>query len=178
MKGSEMAEQPEVQEAGTEEAAPKKSNKKLIIIIIAVAVLLIGGGVGAWMMMGDKPAEEGEHAEAEEHDEPAPITEPVFVKLDTFTVNLNPEEGEKYLQVDITLNATDAHDAEVLEKFMPQVRNRILMVLTSKLPSEIADMDGKKTLSAEITEQVNEPYAEGGKPLKFSEAFFTSFVIQ
>ncbi len=172
-----MAEQPIVQEAGAEEAAPKKSKKKLIIIIVAVAVLLIGGGVAAWLMMGDKPAEDGEHAEAEAH-EAAPITEPVFVKLDTFTVNLNPEEGEKYLQVDITLNATDAHDAEVLNKFMPQVRNRILMVLTSKLPSEIADMDGKKTLSAEITEQVNEPYSEGGKPLKFSEAFFTSFVIQ
>lgn len=172
-----MAEQPEVQEAGSEEAAPKKSNKKLIIIIAVVAILLIGGGVAAWLMMGDKPAEDGEHAEEEQH-EAAVITEPVFVKLDTFTVNLNPEEGEKYLQVDITLNATDPHDAEILEKFMPQVRNRILMVLTSKLPSEIADMDGKKTLSAEITEQVNEPYNEGGKPLKFSEAFFTSFVIQ
>ncbi len=172
-----MAEQPEVLEAGVEEATPKKSNKKLIIIIIAVAVVLIGGGVAAWLMMGDKSAEEGEHAEAEAHEE-VPISEPVFVKLDTFTVNLNPEEGEKYLQVDITLNATDANDAEVLEKFMPQVRNRILMVLTSKLPSEITDMDGKKTLSAEITEQINEPYVEGGKPLKFSEAFFTSFVIQ
>lgn len=172
-----MAEQPAVQEAGAEEAAPKKSNKKLIIIIAVVAILLIGGGVAAWLMMGDKPAEDGEHAEEEQH-EAAVITDPVFVKLDTFTVNLNPEEGEKYLQVDITLNATDPHDAEILEKFMPQVRNRILMVLTSKLPSEIADMDGKKTLSAEITEQVNEPYNEGGKPLKFSEAFFTSFVIQ
>lgn len=172
-----MAEQPAVLEAGAEEAAPKKSKKKLIIIIIAVAVLLIGGGITAWLMMGDKSAEDGEHAEAEAQ-EAAPITEPVFVKLDTFTVNLNPEEGEKYLQVDITLNATDAHDAEVLNKFMPQVRNRILMVLTSKLPSEIADMDGKKTLSAEITEQVNEPYTQGGKPLQFSEAFFTSFVIQ
>jgi flagellar protein FliL len=173
-----MAQEPQVAEEVTEEgaAAPAKSKKKLIIIIVA-AVVLIGGGVAAWLLMGGKPAEGEEHAEAEKHEVVA-SAEPVFVKLDTFTVNLNPEEGEKYLQVDITLNATDKHDADEIEKRMPQVRNRVLMILTSKLASEIADMEGKKALSEEITEHVNEPYSEGAEPLKVTEAFFTSFVIQ
>lgn len=169
-----MAQEPEVQEEGAEEA-PKKSKKKLIIIIAAI-VLLIGGGVGGWLMMsgGD------EHAEGEEgeHHEEVVVKEPVFVKLDTFTVNLNPEEGEKYLQVDITLNASDAHEADILDKRMPQVRNRVLMILTSKLASEISDMEGKKLLGEELVEQLNEPYSEGAEPLTVSEAFFTSFVIQ
>lgn len=170
-----MAQEPVVQEEGAEEAAPKKSNKKLIIIIAAV-VLLIGAGVGGWLMMsgGD------EHAEGEEgeHKEEVVVKEPVFVKLDTFTVNLNPEEGDKYLQVDITLNASSSDEAGVIEKQMPQVRNRVLMILTSKLASEISDMDGKKMLGEELVEEINEPYAEGADPLEVSEAFFTSFVIQ
>lgn len=169
-----MAQEAVVEESAEE--APKKSNKKLIIIIAAV-VVLIGGGIGAWLMMGGKS---DEHAEGEEgeHKEEVVMTEPVFVELETFTVNLNPEEGEKYLQVDITLNASAQHDADAVDKRMPQVRNRVLMILTSKLASEISDMEGKQLLSEEITESVNEPYSEGAEPLTFTEAFFTSFVIQ
>lgn len=165
----------EVSEVGAD-AAPKNGKKKIIIIAV-VALLLIGGGVAAWLLMGNKHAEGEEQTKAEEH-EVAKSIEPIFVKLDTFTVNLNPEEGEKYLQVDITLNATDAKDVTEIEKRMPQVRNRVLMILTSKLASEISGMEGKQALGAEITEQINEPYSEGAEPLKITEAFFTSFVIQ
>lgn len=171
-----MAQQPEVEEVAEEGAAPKKSNKKLIIIIAAV-VILLGGGVAAWLLTsGGHDAEEGEHAAEEKH--AAEPKAPVFVKLDTFTVNLNPEEGDKYLQVDITLNATEKADADMLEQYMPQVRNRVLMILTSKLASEISDMEGKQILGQELTEHINEPYSEGAQPLTVKEAFFTSFVIQ
>lgn len=171
-----MAQQPEVEEVAENGAAPKQSNKKLIIII-ATVVLLLGGGLAAWLFLSGGHAEEGEHAAAEEK-HVAESTEPVFVKLDTFTVNLNPEEGDKYLQVDITLNASEKSDADMLEQYMPQVRNRVLMILTSKLASEISDMEGKKILGQELTEQINEPYSEGAQPLKVKETFFTSFVIQ
>ncbi len=170
-----MAQEPVVEEAGAQAEAPKKSNKKLIIIIAAV-VLLLGGGVGAWLMMGGEP-EEGADGEGE-HKEEVVAKEPVYVELETFTVNLNPEEGEKYLQVDITLNASSPDEAAVIEAKMPQVRNRVLMLLTSKLASEISDMEGKQLLIEELVEHVNEPYSEGGEPLTVSDAFFTSFVIQ
>lgn len=169
-----MAQDPVVQEEGAEAEAPK--SKKKLIIIIAAAVLLIGGGVGGWLMMsgGD------EHAEGEEgeHHEVAEVHDPVYVELRTFTLNLNPAEGEKYLQVDITLNASDSAEAGIIEDRMPQVRNRALMILSSKLPSEIADSEGKKILIAELVEAINEPYSEGAEPLHVSDAFFTSFVIQ
>jgi len=170
-----MAQQAEVEEVAEEGAAPKKSNKKLIIII-AVVVLLLGGGVAAWLLLSGGHAEEGEHAAEEKP--AAEATAPVFVKLDTFTVNLNPEEGDKYLQVDITLNASEKTDADMLEQYMPQVRNRVLMILTSKLASEISDMEGKQILGQELTEHINEPYSEGAQPLTVKETFFTSFVIQ
>ncbi len=170
-----MAQQPVVEEVSEEGAGPKKSNKKLIIIIVAV-VLLLGGGLAAWLLTSGGHDTEGENATEEKH--VAEVVAPVFVKLDTFTVNLNPEEGDKYLQVDITLNASEKADADMLEQYMPQVRNRVLMILTSKLASEISDMEGKKILGQELTEQINQPYSEGAEPLKVKETFFTSFVIQ
>lgn len=173
-----MAQDPEVQEASEEgvEEAPKSKKKLIIIIVAAVLVLAIGGGAAMFFMGGksDENSEDGEHEEVEA----VAIKEPVFVKLETFTVNLNPDDGERFLQVDITLNASDKAEADVLGLHMPQVRNRVLMLLTSKMASEISGMEGKKELSAELVEHINEPYAEGAEPLKVVDAFFTSFVIQ
>lgn len=180
-----MAQDPVVEEAVAEEA-PKKSKKKLIIIIVSAVLVLSGiGGGAAWYFMGHKSSEhkatkdgKEEKPEKEEAKEEEPPAEPAFVKLETFTLNLNPEEGEKYLQVDMTLNASDKEEADFLGVHMPQVRNRILLVLTSKKPSEISTAEGKKMLSQELADQLNQPYTAGGKPKKISGVFFTSFVIQ
>jgi flagellar protein FliL len=183
MKGNSMAQDPVVEEDAVEEP-PKKSKKKLIIIIAAVLALVLIGGGAAWYFMGHKSGEHKEakdgkeEKESKDKEEDAHAVEPTFVKLETFTVNLNPEEGEKYLQVDMTLNATDKEEADFLGVHMPQVRNRVLLLLTSKKPSEITTMDGKKALSKELTEQINQPYSTNGKPLKVTGVFFTSFVIQ
>lgn len=169
-----MAQDPVVEEGAAE--APKKSKKKLIIIIAAVLVLAIGGGGAAWFFMHKSADHKGakEVKKEEEHKEP-----PAFVKLETFTVNLTPEgDSEKFLQVDISLKASGKEESEQLEALMPQVRNRILMTLTSQKASEISSMEGKKALSNALIKQVNQPYDKDGKPLKVSDVLFTSFVIQ
>lgn len=166
-----MAQDPAV-EVAVEEAPKPKSKKKLIIIVSAVLVLACGGGGAAWYFMHQKSDY------PKKVKEEVVVKEPAFVKLETFTVNLNPEDGEKFLQVDITLNATSKEESEFLEQQMPQVRNRVLMLLTSKKASDISSMEGKKLLSQEIGTQINQPFTYGSKPPKISGVFFTSFVIQ
>lgn len=167
-----MAQDPKAEAAAGE--APKKSSKKLIIIIAAVVALAAGGGGAAFFLMKGKS--DGNHKEEvkEEH----PPADPVFVKLETFTLNLSPEDGEKYLQVDITLNAESQADADAITKNMPLVRNRVVMILTSKKPSEISSPEGKDALSKELTASLNTPFTEKGKPQKLLGVLFTSFVIQ
>jgi flagellar FliL protein len=173
-----MAQDPVVEEAVAEEA-PKKSKKKLIIIIVAVLLLVAIGGGAAWYFLHSKATPAGANsAKKEEPKEEAASAEPIFVKLETFTLNLEPSEGEKFLQTDISLNVATEEEAKSLEQHMPQVRNRILMLLSSKKPSEITSMEGKKALSNEITTQINQPFTSNGKPQKILGVFFTSFVIQ
>lgn len=168
-----MAQEPAVEVSAE---APKNSKKKLIIILAAV-FLLAGSGGAAWYFM-HQGSSHGKDAKKEAEKEEAVHVEPAFVKLETFTVNLSPEDGEKYLQVDITLSASGKEEAASIEEHMPLVRNRVLMVLTSKMASEISSMEGKKALSKEIAAQVNQPFSAGAKPQKVSDVFFTSFVIQ
>lgn len=166
-----MAKDPK---AAAEVEAPAPASSKKLIIIIAAVVLLAGGGGGAWFMMQKKA---GDHKKEEvKHEEPAKA--PVFITLETFTLNLQPDPDEKFLQLDIQLQVANAEVVELLKTQMPVVRNRLLLLLTSKKASEILTMEGKKQLSEEIMAEIKKPFSPEGKPQEVLGVFFTSFVVQ
>jgi flagellar FliL protein len=148
-----------------------KSNKKLIIIVAAAALVLgAGGGGAAWYFMG------ASHGSKEaKHEAPKP---PVFVNLEPFTVNLQPEGSEQYLQIGIVVQVDDDKTAELLKQYMPQVRSRLLMLLSSKHAEEIASPEGKKKLTEEVIAQLKEPFVAQEKPQGVNGVHFTEFVIQ
>jgi flagellar protein FliL len=158
-----MAQQNEV------EVVPPKKSKKLLIVG-ALLLLVSAGGAGAWYYM---QASHSPKAVKEEPPKP-----PVFVSLDTFTINLMAEPAEQFLQVDITLQLADEADAGLVKTHMPEVRNRLLMLLTTKKGSEISTLEGKKQLGTDISAQLNQPFTAGSKLSKAAGVFFTSFVIQ
>jgi len=161
-------------------AAPKaataqgrgKSRKKFFMVL-GVAVVLLGGGGGAcaWYLARNNSS----RIEGEKYETPKP---PLFVALEPFTVNLQPEIGEQYLQVGLTLKVEDEAHIALLKLHMPEVRSRLLMLLSSKKSSEISTSEGKRKLSDEIIAQVKEPLAVNSPPQSVSGVFFTSFVIQ
>lgn len=157
------------------EAAPKKSNKKLIMIIVG-ALVLGGGGAGAgWYFTRPKADhKEAKHEAKHEKEENAPV----YMTLETFTVNLQPDPGEQYLQVEMSLQIADAHEEENIKQHMPLVRNRILMVLSAKKSSEISSFDGKTALTKELVAELNKPFSPGGEPQTVSDVLYTSFIIQ
>ncbi len=154
-----------------EEAAP--ASKKKLIIIIAAVVLALGGGGAAWFFTQQKS-----HAQKEEVKKEEPVKAPVFLTLDTFTVNLQPDPDEKFLQVDISLQVANAEAAEAIKLHMPAVKNRLLLLLTSKSAAEISTVEGKQDLSNEIIAEVKKPFAPNAKPQEVLDVFFTSFVVQ
>lgn len=158
-----MATKPE-----SETPAPKKSKKMLFIIVGLVLVLAIGGAA-AFMLMG------GQHGE-EQDQEKSSI--PVFVVIDPFVVNLQEDEGDQYLQVSLTLQVPDSATADAIKTFMPQVRSRLLLVLSSKKAAELLTSEGKRNLTDEIIDQLGEPFANGEKGPTVTDVFYTSFVIQ
>jgi len=153
------------------EAAPaKKSKKKLFIVIGVLVVLLGGGGAGAWFLT------QGSHASKEAEAEAEPPQAPVYLPLETFTVNL--QGGEQYLQIDITLQVTDQIQVEAIKLHMPRVRSRLLTLLSSKQAEELISAENKKKLTQDILAQVKYPFDPKGKPQEVTDVLFTSFVIQ
>jgi flagellar FliL protein len=155
----------------TGEAKPKK---KMTLIIAIVVLLLIGalGGGAAWYFLGNKPADEATE------DKPEPPKPPVFSALEPFVVNLQPEMGEQYLQVAMTLQVPEQIQADQIKLYMPMIRSRLLVLLSSKQASTLMSPDGKARLADEIIATLNEPFAPGAPSLGVSSVFFTAFVIQ
>lgn len=137
--------------APQEAEAPPKKSKKMLIIIITAAVLLIGGGAAAFLLLKPHPPREGEAADVAAHIEEA---QPKFVELGTFTANLMHEDGDRYLQVAISLKVTRPELEEKIKANNPEILHRVNMVLQSKRPSELATFEGKDKLAQQIKAQV------------------------
>ena len=182
-------------------APPKKKSKLILLIGIGVLVLALAGG-GAFFMMSKKKAAEagadGEdgHAPATTHARAKSGSPPTFVPMEPFTVNLMPENGEQYLQVVATLKVEDSHVADDLKTYMPELRHRVLMLLSGKKASDLQGVDGREALAEEIMSASNvvlgfgsTSKGKGGMELdgKVKKALvegpvvsvlFTSFIIQ
>ena len=170
-------------DAKAEAAAPVGggSKKKLIIIAAGVLVLALAGGGAAWFFMqGGDSAQQAEDPKAAKKAKKAkPVGPPVYVPVDQFVVNLQPEaEGEQYLQLAFTLQVPSLEESEIVKSNMPKVRSRILLLLSSKHASEINTPEGKQQLAREIMAQLNQPFDEGGDEQEVSEVLFTAFIIQ
>jgi flagellar protein FliL len=193
-------------EAGAD--APKKKGNKMLVIIIALLVVVILGGAAAFFMMGGSHADEGEDGEEvvaeDDHDAAAKEAKkaklkkkkdaeakglpPVFVELDPFTVNLQPETAvDQYLQVKATLRVDEQPAADNLKAYMPEIRHRVLMLLSGKKASELGSAEGREQLAEDIKHAVNAivgevPRNRKGEPEEpigpVESVLFTSFIVQ
>lgn len=152
---------------------PKGGGKKKLIIIIVAAVLLVAVSVVALLLLLPKKGEEGHAAEVAAAEEEHP---PVYEKLESFTVNL--ADGETYLQVEIHLQVADIKVQEKLKQRMPEVRNDIIRLLSSKQPDELATLEGKDALAADIRGKLNELLAAKKPEEGIKKVLFNAFIIQ
>lgn len=189
-------------EAAGDQQPPK--SKKMLIIIIALVVLLAAGGAAAYFLLmkpthSDKQSKSADSEETtSEEDAKLP---PKFVEVGTFTANLMHEEGDRYLQVGISLKLSKPELEEKIKALTPEIQNTINILLQSKYPSQLSSVEGKKKLAAEIQEQIEfimglrksaspihsvQPGSEAPQTVPASEpakkgidaVLFTSFIIQ
>jgi flagellar protein FliL len=157
---------------------PKKGGKlrKLILISIAVVVLLAGIGGGVWhFYFRDHAVSDNETVEKKKEEPEKP---PVFLALDPFIVNLQPSPIGRRMQIAMSLQVGDEEHAEKIKQFMPEVRSRLLILLSGQSGSDISTTEGKAVLANQIIQQVNMPFTGRKDEQHVTAVFFTSFVIQ
>lgn len=173
------------EEAAAAEQPKGGGKKKLLIIILAVVLLVVlAGGGAAVYLLTSKPAAEkqakhgDEEAAAEEDGEEEGGEEhpPIYEKLESFTVNL--ADGETYLQIEINLKVKDAMVAEKVKQRMPEIKDGVLRLLSSQNAEELATVEGKDKLAAEIQKVVNEILEIKKASKGVQKVLFPAFIIQ
>lgn len=176
-------------EAGkTAAPAPALPIKLLIIVVAAALVAGIGGAFVIVKFMGGHSSGGGEAGEehkaeatakSEGHGEsagkPAAVAAPgVMFDLDPFIVNLADAPDIRYLKMTIKLEVENEGVSATLSGRIPQLRDTILVLLSSKDSATIRSPQGKFQLRDEITQRINGLLPKPG----VKTAYFTDFVVQ
>ena len=99
---------------------------------------------------------------------------PSLVPLAPFLVNLSGDQGQRYLRLVVQVEVRGELSKDELEKHLPEVRNRLIFLLSSKAFADIGSTQGKYDLQAEITKNINETL--DGPFIK--KTYFTEFIVQ
>jgi flagellar FliL protein len=164
-----MAEEDKKEKEKEGAAPPKKgSNLKWIIIFVVVLSVLGSGGFFSWKTFLN-PAKDVSEGSSSMRVEIGPL-----FPLDVFIVNLAGTAGERYLKVNLELELKNSSLIAELEKRKPQVKDTILLLLSSKTFEDVATFRGKTKIRSEITARLNGILAPGS----IKKVYFTEFVVQ
>lgn len=109
---------------------------------------------------------------------PIAVPAPIFVPIEAFTVTLQNADTERIMHVGLTLRVSDEQTRTRLEKYMPEVRSRILMVLSSQSPTAVQTQQGKTDMVTAIKQAVNRPFSPLPDGQYVTDVLFTAFVVQ
>ncbi|MCS2610242.1 flagellar basal body-associated protein FliL [Halomonas dongshanensis] len=149
------------------------SKKLLWVMIILVLLSSIGAAAAIYMVLDQRGGDESKS-------EPVAQREtPLFLRIDPFTVNLADDRlGSRLLYTGMTLRVGNDETTQILTEHMPQVRSRLLILLSSKQASDLTTVEGKEQLGRDIIDRLSVPLTENQPPLDLREVLFTEFIVQ
>ncbi len=163
----------------------KKSGlmKKLLMGVVALVVLV--GAMSAGFMVsssnilgnlmgGKEEKASGETGQGGEGEGAPSLQIGPMLDIDSFIVNILDEEGTHYLKASITLEVDNPLTLDEINQRMPQIRDNILLQVGNKTFKELADLEGKLQLRAELVSSLNGILETG----EVKKIFFTDFVVQ
>lgn len=159
-----MAEEKVDAPEGEEIKEKKSGSKKMLIIIAVAAILVIAGGFFTYTQLIARGKSGESHKEEEK--------KTALIPLDPFVVNL-AEQG-RFLKVTMQLELSDAKNQPVATEKVPQFRDAIITLISSKSAESLSSPEGKIQLKDELLLRINQA---AGKDL-FKNIYFTEFVMQ
>jgi flagellar FliL protein len=109
---------------------------------------------------------------------PAAVPAPIFIPIEPFTVTVQSPDRERMVHVALTLRVSDEQSRQRIEKYMPEVRSRILLLMSSQTPEVLQTPQGKVDLSGAILKTVNKPFSPIPDGQYVTDVLFTAFVVQ
>jgi flagellar FliL protein len=149
----------------------------LVILLIAVAACAIAA-YSLYEMKNMQARMMNEQSATEKPAAPAAVT-PVYVPLDTFTVSLKPdnEENDRVLYIGLTLRVSKEDDKTRIEKYLPEIRSRLLMLFSGRSAEQLSHQEGKAQLIQDIKQTLGKPLDET-PGVVVTDVLFNAFILR
>ncbi|WP_339668422.1 flagellar basal body-associated FliL family protein [Dasania marina] len=170
-----------------EEATAAKGGKGKIIVLIVAVLVLIAGSVGLTLFFlgffdPPPPTEEELAAAAAEAGVEAPkgkISAMYFPIQPPFVVNFQSRGRQRFLQTDVTIMTRDPEVFATIQKHLPLIKNRLVMILGGGAYQELQTNEGKELMRQQAMQGVQAVITEEtGKEDGVEQVLFTNFVMQ
>ncbi|WP_322998382.1 flagellar basal body-associated FliL family protein [Castellaniella sp.] len=151
-----------------------------LLKFILLLIVIIGASVGGTMLFLNRTGMTSPAAQTANTPPAAPpvVPAPIFAELEPFTVTLYGETRNRILYTAITLRLADEPSRKQIQDYMPEVRDRILKVLSAQELARIQTPDGRLALSTAIKNELSRPFATQLPGPQVSDVLFTAFVVQ
>lgn len=149
-------------------------------IIIGVVLILLGvGGYFGYTMFFAAPAEDAATQQAADGEgggdkPPLESLEGQLVPLPVFLVNLADPLGRRYLKLGLEVEVRDPEAQADLTKYQAKIKDRLLLLLSSKTYDGLSTMQAKVELKQEIADRLNQILGDGA----VLRVYITEMVIQ
>ena len=155
----------------------KNYRNEIALALVVLVSIAVGAGMIYYLnshRMGSQPTSAPASASVPVREEAGPF----FVPLEPFTVNVRQGQYGRFLHVGMTLRMADAASQAQITQYLPEVRNRIVLLLSDR-PSETLMAPSEKTkLANEIMATLNTPLTSSQPPQRVTSVAFTAFVLQ
>ncbi len=149
------------------DAQPGQGGSHGVLAAVGAMALVACAAMGAWRL-GLLP----DHTRAEANQEEPAVG--ALLPLDSFIVNLADEDGKRYLKATLQVEFFGPRVPDDFSMRLPQLRDLVLTLLTSKLFADIRTPDGKTLLRDEIINRMNR-YLNTDL---VKAVYFTEFIVQ
>lgn len=154
----------------------------LTILMFFIALMACGfAGYMFWEMKTAQPVAEAaaQGAPAAVAAPPAPLVEPLYVLMNTFTVSLKPtgNESDRVLYVGLSVRLADNASKLTLEKYLPEYRSRLFMLLTQQTYENLSTDDGKHQLIDNIKAELSKPLAHQ-QSIRPTDILINEFILR
>lgn len=157
--------------------ATSSSGSRKLLWLLVVLVVLASSAAAAALFMVFTRQEEGQ-AMAQES-EAVEYQDPIFVQIEPFTVNLADDDyGSRLLYAGISLKVADEQSQALLAAHMPEVRSRLLMLLSGQQAADLVSPDDKQRLADQVKATLEAPMGETQPELTIEDVLFTEFIVQ
>ena len=143
-------------------------------------MLLAAGVAAAWLfLLAPQSSEQSSVVERIKHlwasEKKSSITGQGYIyKMEPYLVNLMDPGVPRYLKITLHVESNQEKVSEEYDKRLPQLRDAILTILSSKNYNDIMSSEGKTSLREEIKAKMNQLLVG----LKVQNVYFTEFVVQ